>query len=62
MKLVSFLVVLIFSCSVVNAQETISKYPQGYFRNPLDIPISLAGNFGECRPNHFHNVLALPFM
>jgi len=29
-------------------------YPQGYFRNPLDIPILLAGNFGECRPNHFH--------
>ena len=57
MKLVSFLVVLIFSCSVVNAQETISKYPQGYFRNPLDIPISLAGNFGECRPNHFHSGL-----
>ncbi|HTN45139.1 MAG TPA: M23 family metallopeptidase [Flavipsychrobacter sp.] len=39
------------------AQEKISKYPQGYFRNPLDIPISLAGNFGECRPNHFHSGL-----
>lgn len=33
------------------------KYPQGYFRNPLDIPIMLAGNFGECRPNHFHSGL-----
>lgn len=32
-------------------------YPQGYFRNPLDIPILLAGNFGECRPNHFHSGL-----
>lgn len=32
-------------------------YPQGYFRNPLDIPISLAGNFGECRPDHFHSGL-----
>lgn len=30
-------------------------YPQGYFRNPLAIPIVLAGNFGECRPNHFHS-------
>src|SRR5580698_2893992 len=29
-------------------------YPQGYFRNPLHIPISLAGNFGEIRPNHYH--------
>jgi Peptidase family M23 len=31
------------------------QYPQGYFRNPLDIPIYLAGNFGECRPGHFHS-------
>ena len=23
--------------------------------NPLKIPISLAGNYGECRPNHFHS-------
>ena len=30
-------------------------YPQNYFRNPLNIPILLAGNFGECRPNHFHS-------
>jgi hypothetical protein len=35
------------------AQEKV--YPQGYFRNPLDIPILLAGNFGECRPGHFHS-------
>lgn len=32
-------------------------YPKGYFRNPLDIPIVLAGNFGECRANHFHSGL-----
>lgn len=30
------------------------SYPKGYFRNPLNIPISLAGNFGELRPNHYH--------
>src|ERR1700733_7520802 len=30
------------------------NYPQGYFRDPLNIPISLAGNFGELRPNHYH--------
>jgi len=30
------------------------SYPKGYFRNPLNIPISLSGNFGELRPNHFH--------
>jgi murein DD-endopeptidase MepM/ murein hydrolase activator NlpD len=28
-------------------------YPQD-FRNPLDIPMSLAANFGELRPNHYH--------
>lgn len=33
------------------------KYPNGYFRDPLGIPISLAGNFGELRPNHFHSGL-----
>ncbi|MBS1563438.1 MAG: peptidoglycan DD-metalloendopeptidase family protein, partial [Bacteroidetes bacterium] len=30
------------------------NYPKGYFRNPLAIPISLSGNFGELRPNHYH--------
>src|SRR6478672_7426173 len=29
-------------------------YPRGYFRNPLNIPMRLAGNFGELRPNHYH--------
>jgi murein DD-endopeptidase MepM/ murein hydrolase activator NlpD len=29
-------------------------YPQKEFRNPLDIPISLAANFGELRLNHYH--------
>lgn len=30
------------------------RYPHGYFINPLAIPASLAGNFGELRPNHYH--------
>ncbi|GAA4470395.1 M23 family metallopeptidase [Nemorincola caseinilytica] len=42
---------------VCAAQEPGSPYPQDLFRNPLDIPISLAGNFGECRPGHFHSGL-----
>jgi murein DD-endopeptidase MepM/ murein hydrolase activator NlpD len=29
-------------------------YPSGEFRNPLNIPISLAANFGELRENHYH--------
>jgi hypothetical protein len=36
-----------------------NPYPQGYFLNPLDIPISLSGNFGEIRNNHFHSGLDL---
>ena len=35
----------------VSAQQDI---PKGYFRNPLDVPINLSGNFGELRTNHFH--------
>lgn len=45
-----------FLCTTAQAQNS---YPQDYFRNPLDIPILLAGNFGECRPNHFHTGLDL---
>jgi len=30
------------------------SYPQNDFRNPLNIPISLAANFGELRLNHYH--------
>src|ERR1700730_5689831 len=35
------------------------SYPRGYFRNPLNLPISLSGNFGELRPNHYHMGLDL---
>ncbi len=31
-----------------------NRYPQDYFRNPLNITPSLSGNFGELRPNHYH--------
>src|SRR4051812_23950804 len=37
-----------------NLSTASSSFPKGYFRNPLDIPIQLAANFGELRPNHFH--------
>ncbi|NML35742.1 M23 family metallopeptidase [Chitinophaga sp. G-6-1-13] len=41
---------------LLQAQSVPEKnYPKGYFRNPLEIPIELAGNFGELRPNHFHS-------
>ena len=28
--------------------------PRYYFRNPLDLPMQLAANFGELRPDHWH--------
>jgi len=31
------------------------KYPQNYFRSPVNHSIRLAGTFGELRPNHFHS-------
>ncbi|HLX66099.1 MAG TPA: M23 family metallopeptidase, partial [Puia sp.] len=31
-----------------------AEYPQHDFRDPLGIPMSLAANFGELRPNHYH--------
>ncbi len=31
------------------------NYPEDTFRSPLDIPIILAGTFGELRSNHFHS-------
>lgn len=34
-----------------------SAYAKANFGSPVKIPISLAGNFGECRPNHFHSGL-----
>lgn len=34
-----------------NAQNS---FPDDYFRSPLDIPLYLAGTFGELRTNHFH--------
>ena len=54
-----FLIVLLGYASTTFAQgdnrTNIADYPTDYFRNPLDIPIFLAGNFGECRPGHFHS-------
>lgn len=47
------LLILLFVSTKLWAQG--SQYPQKFFRNPLNIPILLAGNFGECRPGHFHS-------
>jgi murein DD-endopeptidase MepM/ murein hydrolase activator NlpD len=43
---------IIFFPFLVSAQVT--TYPKNYFRNPLDVPMKLAANFGEIRSNHWH--------
>lgn len=54
MRLV-LLALLLSGTGTVSAQFFApANYPKGYFRNPLDVPISLSGNFGELRPNHYH--------
>src|ERR1051326_2356721 len=49
----SFFIYLIL-LSLHSFSQNFSSYPQGYFRDPLDIPIQLVSNFGELRSNHFH--------
>ena len=53
------LILLLFSFLKVESQTVSSKYPQGYFANPLGIPMSLTANFGELRPGHWHMGLDL---
>jgi murein DD-endopeptidase MepM/ murein hydrolase activator NlpD len=55
MKLYQQLSVVFFSVVLGVTSYAQNNYPTNYFRNPLSIPIYLAGNFGECRPNHFHS-------
>lgn len=46
---------LLLYCPALSAQIfPPANYPQGAFRDPLSIPMNLAGNFGELRPNHYH--------
>jgi hypothetical protein len=55
MKRSALVFTLIFYCSFVSAQLfPAPAYPKNEFRDPLDIPIQLAANFGELRANHYH--------
>ncbi|WP_282056893.1 M23 family metallopeptidase [Maribacter luteus] len=48
-----FLIFLLLFPLAISAQDT--RYPKDEFRSPLDIPLILAGTFGELRSNHFHS-------
>ena len=50
---------LLFAFLNAESQTGGSKYPQGYFANPLGVPMSLTANFGELRPGHWHMGLDL---
>jgi len=43
---VAFLVLLLSFLSSRSQTRGDTKYPQGYFANPLHIPMSLSANFG----------------
>jgi len=54
MKLNIKIIALIFTLFYSVSHYSQQKYPQNYFRKPLDIPIILAATFGELRTHHFH--------
>lgn len=58
MKIFYYLMLFVYfiNTGIVQAQN---NYPQNYFRNPLNIPMQLAANFGAIRTNHFHMGLDL---
>nr|WP_294899725.1 M23 family metallopeptidase [uncultured Pedobacter sp.] len=49
--------IIVFSDVAKCQDSSLPAISSDYFRNPLDIPLYLAGNFGEIRPNHFHSGL-----
>jgi hypothetical protein len=54
------LLLKIFFClALAHAASAQVTYPKGDFINPLNIPLSLSGNFGELRNNHFHSGIDL---
>lgn len=52
MKQFLLLYLTLFSFSIAFPQQ---EYPKTDFIPPLDIPLILAGNFGELRSNHYHS-------
>ncbi|MGQ0829498.1 MAG: M23 family metallopeptidase, partial [Bacteroidota bacterium] len=48
------LLLLLFALLSHSGLFSQTSYPIKYFRSPVDSTLSLSGNFGEIRPNHFH--------
>jgi hypothetical protein len=49
-----FLLLLLSPINIYAQVFSQKDYPQGYFRNPMGIPLQLSANFGELRTNHYH--------
>ena len=49
-----FFILLFFIASMKAQFFPAKNYPKNYFIYPVDARISLAANFGELRPNHYH--------
>ncbi len=45
---------IIFVLCISSSSFEEKRYPQDYFRAPVNIPLRLSGTFGELRSNHFH--------
>jgi hypothetical protein len=55
MQKTALLILLVIYSGLVSAQLfELPSYRQKEFRDPLDIPMKLAANFGELRDNHYH--------
>lgn len=55
MKIRFFLVFLLLIVSVLDVISQTKTGNVAAYRSPVDFPISLSGNVGEARPNHFHS-------
>ena len=51
---VNLILILFLIYGISFGQES---FPKNYFINPVEVPLSLSGNFGELRDNHFHSGL-----
>lgn len=55
MSISKYIYLFILAFNIHFVSYTQNKYPQNYFRLPVNIPISLSGSFAELRPGHFHS-------
>jgi hypothetical protein len=56
MRSIIYILILSITYQAVAQGDAVgdNKYPDDYFRSPLDIPLVLSGTFAELRGNHFH--------